>query len=124
PCACPNDYPCGCMPMTHIAHATDGGQWNPSPNRVIDNQADWCAYMTAVHTPSLCNAGLIDFSTEVAVEHVADGNDTCADTRITCVENTTSGYRVRATDIEYLCGCFFVLTSPYDIVKVPRPVTS
>jgi hypothetical protein len=116
PCRCPIDFPCGCLPMTRVAHATDGGQW---PDRVIDNLAEWCAYK-----PSLCNAGLIDFNTEVAVVHVADGRDTCADTMITCVEQTTAGYRVSSSDVEYLCGCFFVLTSPYDIVKVRRPVTS
>jgi hypothetical protein len=115
----PDDYPCGCLPMTRVAHARDGGSFNPSPNRLIDNLADWCAFM-----PSLCNAGLIDFGTEVALSHVADGNSTCADTKITCVEKAGSGVRVKATDIEYRCTCFDVLTTPFDIVKVSRPATS
>jgi len=115
----PNGYPCGCLPMTRVAHARDGGSFTPSPNLLIDSLAQWCAYM-----PSLCNAGLIDFNTEVALAHVYAGRDTCADTKISCVEKAGTGVRVESTDIEYNCGCFFVLTSPYDIVKVKRPATA
>jgi hypothetical protein len=114
-----NDYPCGCLPMTRVAHATDGGTLTPSPDRRIDNLADWCAY-----APSLCNAGLIDFNTEVALAHVADGRDSCADTEIACVEKYGTGVRVKARDIEYACLCTFASTTPYDIVKITRPATS
>src|SRR5262245_8345762 len=89
---------------------------------MIDNQADWCAFL-----PAECNAGLIDFATEVALVSARGGADSCYDTRITCVEDAAAPGAVTAyvEDIDSgTCTCFPVVIFPVDVVKMPRPVAS
>lgn len=121
----PNPYPCATgHPFEQILYDYHGPA---TPlTLVIDNRADWCAFR-----PSACNTPLIDFATHVAVV-VGDGSksDSCHDIRVTGISGgSASGEVVVSYEVtRYLpplpCGCLFVIISPLEVVKTPRPVTS
>lgn len=120
----PNDYPCGCdTPFVRVLHSYDGP--STTQNRMIDNLADWCAFR-----PSACSSGLIDFSTHVALVSALAGAG-CpgpGDTRITCVQSAPgASVLVRyqwSQPASPACNCFPVITNPFDVVTIPRPVTA
>ena len=121
----PNDYPCGCSKsFVRVLKNIDGPE---SPmNLIIDNQADWCALR-----PSSCFTPPIDFSTEVGlIVAMGEQRDACHDTTITCIDHgaSLSDLVVKYDEVHTVptgpgCGCPTVITYPFEIVKVRRPVT-
>lgn len=117
----PNDHAClaACdQPFTTVLNTTGPAT---EQYRVINNLADWCAFL-----PSACGSGLINFQTEIAVvAAIGEKPDTCYGVQITCMRRDgVSGGVIVETQQTFPgpgCGCFTVIVSPMTVAKIPRP---
>jgi hypothetical protein len=118
----PNGYPCGCdTPFVRVLPQVAGP--STTQNRMIDNLADWCAFI-----PAACNSGLIDFDTHVALVSVLAGA-MCpgpTSTHITCVQSAPGstvlvGYQW-SQPASPACECMQMISNSYDVVTIPKPV--
>jgi len=118
----PNAHPCPICdrPFTPILYTSDSNK--SAQTLVIDNLAGWCSFW-----PAACSAGLVDFSSEVAlVSAIGSRPNTCYSVAITCVKQNGAFDNLAVTYVESCPQsgslCFQVITTPMHVVKVPRPV--
>jgi hypothetical protein len=100
-------------------------------NLVITTETEWCAFWDEVHSIMLpkppCELKGIDFATEAALV-VALGSrpNACYGVNIYCVhtgggsDNRVVFYRELVPD--ETCACAQVVTHPYHVVKVDKPI--
>ncbi len=117
-------------PFTEVLRLSISGIFSEQ-FRVIDNEAEWCAFWTEAYINSLppppCNTTLIDFDTEVAiVAAIGSRSNSCFGVDITCVGRAGNSENVRVEVVErqpsVSCLCLPVIVSPLQVVKIARPV--
>jgi hypothetical protein len=100
-------------------------------NLVITNRMEWCAFWDEVHSnmlPSLpCDLMGIDFSEEAAIAVALGARpNTCYGVNINCIHRAEGSDNLVVFYQEFIpengCLCAFVVTHPYAVVKVSKPV--
>jgi hypothetical protein len=100
-------------------------------NLVITTETEWCAFWDEIHSilypPPACDLTGIDFQLEAAIVVALGGRpNSCYGVHLYCVhkgkgsDNRVAYYRVLAPD--ETCMCLHVVTHPYHVVRVAKPV--
>ena len=99
--------------------------------RVVEDEAEWCRFWDEIPscspTPAVCDTSTVDFDLEVAViAALGTRPDGCYDVEISCIhtDEESNDTLIFVRELAPGAGCFCLdeIITPFDIVKVDRPI--